>query len=291
MKCDDLLRVENLEVSYDKFKLQKTNLNFKKGSITGIIGQNGAGKSTLIKSILNLIKRDYGKIYYNSKDIGLDYNEFKEDIGFVSEELNLYNNSKVKTLYKIIKRFYTNWDDKMFNNLMKSFDIDENKKIKELSKGMRIKFLIILALSHNAKLLILDEPTSGLDPIVREDILDLLNQLANERNCTIIFSSHITEDIEKIAKDVIYISNGHILMHDKKDNILNKYKKYEYEESLPKKLNEQCLYKNNNKVIFDKANIEEFEAKMNLKEVKLYLDDILIMLTKQQKSKVVNFRD
>lgn len=142
MKCDDLLRVENLEVSYDKFKLQKTNLNFKKGSITGIIGQNGAGKSTLIKSILNLIKRDYGKIYYNSKDIGLDYNEFKEDIGFVSEELNLYNNSKVKTLYKIIKRFYTNWDDKMFNNLMKSFDIDENKKIKELSKGMRIFFVL-----------------------------------------------------------------------------------------------------------------------------------------------------
>ncbi|MCY6370884.1 ABC transporter ATP-binding protein [Clostridium ganghwense] len=220
---ENILEVKNLRKEYNDFTLNNISFSLEKGFIMGFIGPNGAGKSTTIKLIMNLIHKNHGEI----KVFGLDNieheKEIKNRIGFVYDENYYYEELSLEKMKKIIAPFYTKWDDKVFNKYMKQFDLNPKKKIKELSKGMKMKFSLAIALSHNAELIIMDEPTSGLDPVFRREILDILYSLIQDENKSVFFSTHITTDLEKIADYITFINKGKIIFSEPKDDIMESY--------------------------------------------------------------------
>lgn len=218
-----VLEVENLVKKYSSFELKNVSFFIEEGHIVGLIGRNGAGKSTILKSILNLIQSD-GRIEFFGLNFRENEQEIKENIGFVSGGFDYYQLKTIKAISKATSIFYSKWDDQKYREYLNFFGLDENKKIKELSEGMKVKFSITLALSHNAKLLIMDEPTSGLDPLSREEFCDLILDLVKKTGVTILFSTHITSDLMRISDDLIYVSNGEVLMSDTLENVLNAYK-------------------------------------------------------------------
>lgn len=204
------LIVENLTKKYPSFSLDKVSFSVANGHIAGLIGANGAGKSTIIKSILQLVSAN-GKITVFGKDISDNEIAIKQLIGFVGGGFRFYPMKKLSSVRKIYAAFYPAWNQEKYNNYLLQFNISESKRVKELSDGMKIKFALALALSHGAKLLILDEPTSGLDPLSREEFCDIMLALVNSEHVSILFSTHITSDLMRIADDVIYISRGRVL--------------------------------------------------------------------------------
>lgn len=218
-----VLEVENLVKKYSSFELKNVSFFIEEGHIVGLIGRNGAGKSTILKSILNLIQSD-GRIEFFGLNFRENEQEIKENIGFVSGGFDYYQLKTIKAISKAISIFYSKWDDQKYREYLNFFGLDENKKIKKLSEGMKVKFSITLALSHNAKLLIMDEPTSGLDPLSREEFCDLILDLVKKTGVTVLFSTHITSDLMRISDDLIYVSNGEVLMSDTLENVLNAYK-------------------------------------------------------------------
>ncbi|WP_125153063.1 ABC transporter ATP-binding protein [Clostridium rectalis] len=220
---NNILEINNLGKNYKNFSLKNINFSLEKGYIMGFIGPNGAGKSTTIKLIMNLIKKDTGKIKIFGKDNIEFEKEIKEKIGFVYDENYYYEDLTIKDTKRIISPFYKYFDDNVFNNYLKKFNLDPNKKIKVLSKGMKMKFSLAIALSHNANLIIMDEPTSGLDPVFRREILDILYELIQDENKSIFFSTHITTDLEKIADYITFINKGEIVFSKNKDAILDNY--------------------------------------------------------------------
>lgn len=218
-----VLEVENLVKKYPIFELKNVSFSIEEGHIVGLIGRNGAGKSTILKSILNLIQSD-GKIEFFGLNFRENEQEIKENIGFVSGGFDYYQLKTIKAISKATSIFYSKWDEQKYREYLNFFGLDENKKIKELSEGMKVKFSITLALSHNAKLLIMDEPTSGLDPLSREEFCDLILDLVKKTGVTVLFSTHITSDLMRISDDLIYVSNGEVLMSDTLENVLNAYK-------------------------------------------------------------------
>lgn len=218
-----VLEVENLVKKYSSFELKNVSFFIEEGHIVGLIGRNGAGKSTILKSILNLIQSD-GRIEFFGLNFRENEQEIKENIGFVSGGFDYYQLKTIKAISKATSIFYSKWDDQKYREYLNFFGLDENKKIKELSEGMKVKFSITLALSHNAKLLIMDEPTSGLDPLSREEFCDLILDLVKKTGVTVLFSTHITSDLMRISDDLIYVSNGEVLMSDTLENVLNAYK-------------------------------------------------------------------
>lgn len=217
------LEVKNLKKKFKGFTLKNISFTLEKGYIMGFIGPNGAGKSTTIKLIMNLLNKDDGEI----KIFGLDNikheKEVKNKIGFVFDENYFYEELTPMEMKKVIAPFYKNWNDSLFNKYIKDFSLSSNKKIKELSKGMKMKLSIAVALSHNAELLIMDEPTSGLDPIIRGELLDILTSLLQDENKSVFFSTHITSDLDKIADYITFINNGSIVFSCPKDDILENY--------------------------------------------------------------------
>lgn len=220
---DKILEVNNLRKEYKYFTLNNISFSLQRGYIMGFIGPNGAGKSTTIKLIMNLIHRNQGTI----KIFGLDNikheKEIKDRIGFVYDENYYYEELTMDTMKKIVMPFYSKWDDDAFNKYMKDFDLNPKKKIKELSKGMKMKFALAIALSHNAELIIMDEPTSGLDPVFRREILDILYSIIQDESKSIFFSTHITTDLEKIADYITFINEGSIVFSKTKDDIMESY--------------------------------------------------------------------
>lgn len=218
-----ILEISNLKKEYKDFTLNNISFSLDKGYIMGFIGPNGAGKSTTIRLIMNLIKRDGGEI----KIFGLDNIEFEVDIkqriGFVYDQNYFYEDLTLDEMKRIIASFYNGWDDHTFYNYIKRFDLPLRKKIQELSKGMQMKYSIALALSHDADLIILDEPTSGLDPIFRNEILEILGELIQDENKSVLFSTHITGDLDKIADFITFINKGEIVFSVPKDDILDNY--------------------------------------------------------------------
>lgn len=220
---ENILEVKNLDKTFNDFKLDNVSFQLKKGYIMGFIGPNGAGKSTTIKLIMNLIKRDNGMIKIFGKDNIEDEKAIKEKIGFVYDEVNFYEYLKLKEIKSIVAPFYKSWDDKLFKEYMRNFSLNENKKLKELSKGMKMKFSLALALSHDADLIIMDEPTSGLDPVFRREILDLLQGIIQDENKSIFFSTHITSDLERIADYITFLNKGKVVFSESKDYIMENY--------------------------------------------------------------------
>ena len=224
INTDNILEVKNLTKNYKDFTLNDVNFKLKKGYIMGFIGPNGSGKSTTINLIMNLIKKDSG----NVKIFGLDNikceKDIKQRIGFVYDETYCYENLKLIEMKNIISRFYKNWDDNAFNKYLLDFNLPKDKKIKELSKGMKIKYSLAIALSHKAELILMDEPTSGLDSVFRSELLQILRFIIQDENKSIFFSTHITTDLEKVADSITFINKGKIVFSDSKDDILEKYK-------------------------------------------------------------------
>lgn len=205
-----VLTVEKLCKSYPSFVLKDVSFALAQGKITGFIGRNGAGKTTTLKSLLNLVHPESGTIEFFGKSFSENELEIKQRIGFVSGGVNYYTKKKIKTIADITRRFYPKWDDKAYQHYLTLFKLDERKTPSQLSEGMKVKFSLALALSHNAELLILDEPTSGLDPVSRDDLLEVFLNLC-DCGITLLFSTHITSDLDKCADRILYIKNGCIL--------------------------------------------------------------------------------
>lgn len=217
------LEIRSLRKEFGSFTLKDISLTLDKGYIMGFIGPNGAGKSTTIKLILNLLKRDGGEIRVSGKDNKKHEIEVKNKIGFVLDENYYYEELTVNEMKSMVAPFYKFWDDNVFNSYLKRFDLPPRKKIKDLSRGMKMKFALAVALSHHAELLIMDEPTSGLDPVVRSEFLDILSDLIQKDEVAIFFSTHITSDLDKIADYIAFINNGELIMNTTKDDILDNY--------------------------------------------------------------------
>mgnify|MGYP000692617800 CR=1 FL=1 len=217
------LSVKGLTKSYPNFLLQDITFDLPQGKIMGLIGKNGAGKSTTLKSILNLVNPDSGTIEMFGKDFRENEESCKQNIGVVLGGIDFYNHKKLSDITAVTKRFYKNWDDEAYQRYIKAFSLLPHKKVKELSSGMKVKYMLALALSHEAKLLILDEPTSGLDPVSRDDILGLFRQLVERKGVSILFSTHITSDLEKCADYITYIKDGKLLKSAEKSAFVKSF--------------------------------------------------------------------
>lgn len=223
IQAADALCVKNMSKRYKDFTLDKINLTVKKGTIMGFVGENGAGKTTTIKAVLDLISVDGGEVSilgHSSKDLPA---EVKASLGVVFDGSNFHDNLTVKNINSVMKNIYKNWDVEIFNRYVKRFKLPEKKIIKEFSRGMKMKLSIAIALSHHPRLLILDEATSGLDPMVRDEILDIFLEFIQDEENTILLSSHIISDIEKIADYVTFLHKGRIVFSESKDDLIYQY--------------------------------------------------------------------
>lgn len=219
---DAILRVDNLTKQYADFKLDHVSFSVPKGTIMGLIGENGAGKSTTINAILDLIHKDDGTVTFWGQELS-SAKQLKEDIGVVFDGINFYETLTPAKVGKIAGAVYKQWDGHLFQDYLKRFQLPLDKEIKSLSKGMKMKLCIAIALSHKPKLLILDEATSGLDPVMRDDILDVFLEFVQDENHSILMSSHITTDLEKVADYITFIHQGKVLFCKTKDELRYNY--------------------------------------------------------------------
>lgn len=221
---DDIIKLKNVEKEFFGFKLGPLDLNIKKGTVTGLIGENGAGKSTTLKLLLNALKKDRGTIEIFGKDINDLSEEEKYKIGFVYDDLYLPDTMDIGEIETFHEKLYRDfWQEDIFYDLVDRFNLPEKQAIKSFSRGMKMKLSFALALSHNAELLILDEATSGLDPVARDDFLDILLDFIQDENHTVLISSHILSDLEKIADYIAFIHKGDLLFNEEKDRLIEIY--------------------------------------------------------------------
>lgn len=219
---EKVLEINNLCKKYPSFSLKNVSFSIEKGSIMGFVGRNGAGKSTTLRSLLNFVHPDSGSV----KIFGMDFNDaediIKQRIGYASSGTDYYPRKTIGQIIACTKLFYPNWNDDVCNSYLDKFNLDPSKKICQLSEGMKVKFHLVLALSHGAEFLILDEPTSGLDPVSREELVIIFKKLAKQ-GVTILFSTHITSDLEKCADHITYIKKGEILASKSTEDFLADY--------------------------------------------------------------------
>jgi ABC-2 type transport system ATP-binding protein len=220
---EKILEVTELRREYKDFVLKDISFSLPRGFVMGFIGPNGAGKSTTIKLIMNLIRKDGGEI----KIFGLDNiaceQEVKRNIGFVYDENHYYGELTPGEMRGIIAPYYPRWDDEDYDGFLRLFELPRKKKLKNFSRGMKTKFSLAVALSHGAELIIMDEPTSGLDPVFRREILDILLELLQDEQKSVLFSTHITSDLDRIADYITFINQGEIVFSEQRGIILEKY--------------------------------------------------------------------
>ena len=277
----DILRLENVRKTYPSFTLKDVSFEVKPGQIMGFIGRNGAGKTTTLKCIMNLIHYESGKISAFETDMSKNELENKQRIGFALSELNYYPNKTIRQLMNVTKRFYKKFDQKKFDEACRLFNLNQDKKLEELSSGMKVKYSVAIALSHEAELLILDEPTSGLDPVSRDEILDIFRKIVKNKDRAILFSTHITSDLDKCASDITYIHDGEIIFSGNKNDFINSYL-FIKDKSMNKNLvNEYIAYKEfddhiegliavDKKDVFLKNNITPVEP--DLEQIMIYIE-------------------
>ena len=222
-EINNVIELKNVVKDYGDFKLDHISFAVPEGSVCGFIGQNGAGKTTTINLILDIINRDEGEISLFGKPVDQDHAYVREDVGVVFDEMGFHEFMTAKDINIMMKNIYKNWDEKVFFEYLRKFSLPSKKKCGAFSRGMRMKLQIAAAMSHKAKLLIMDEPTSGLDPIVRNEMIGIFRDFVVEEDHTILLSSHITGDLEKIADEVVFIDGGKIVLSGNKDEILEKH--------------------------------------------------------------------
>jgi ABC-2 type transport system ATP-binding protein len=217
---ESAIEIRNLSKSYGDFRLKDVSFALPRGYIMGLIGPNGAGKTTIIKLLLNLVRRDGGEIRVFGRDNLADETEIKARIGFVHDTPFFYEHLTLANVEKTVAPFYRDWDDALFRRLAGEFQLPLGKRFKTLSRGMKMKFALAVALSHKADLLILDEPTSGLDPVFRRELLKKLSAFIQDEGKSVLFSTHITSDLERIADFITFIRDGEIVFSSPRDEIL-----------------------------------------------------------------------
>ena len=285
---DAILEVKDLTKQYDGFTLDHVSFTVPGGCIMGLIGENGAGKSTTIKAILDLIHKDEGKVTFWGKDLA-QAPEMKEDIGVVFDGISFYETLTPARVGRILGEAYKNWDDNLYKEYLQRFSLPVDKEIKGLSKGMKAKLSIAAALGHRPKFLILDEAASGLDPVMRDDMLDVFLEFVQDEEHSILMSSHITTDLEKVADYITFIHQGQMMFCKSKDELRYRYgvvrcgaavfgqmdsadvlawrkEAYQWDVLVPDKEKARRLYKN---AVVDDATI----------------DDILLLYVKGERSK------
>lgn len=241
------LEIRNLTKTYPGFTLDNLNLTLPSGCIMGLIGENGAGKSTTIKLILNMLHKNCGTIRILGKDNTDNIELTKEDIGVVMDEVGIPECLTVKQVGNVMKHTFRNWDDTEYARLVQKLALPDQKQFKEFSRGMKMKLGIAIALSHNAKLLILDEATSGLDPVVRDEVVEMFSDFTRDENHSILISSHIVSDLEKLCDYVAFLHKGKLLLCEEKDQLLAEYGLIHYTaEELQKLPSEAIKYKKEN---------------------------------------------
>lgn len=241
---DSILEVKNIEKTYPNngFKLNKINFNVPKGSIVGIIGENGSGKTTTLNLILGLKSKDGGSAKIFGREFNIDDIDTKEKIGVAFDEIYLPSNLNAKEISNIYKSIYNGWDEKYFFSNLSNFGIDNGKKIGDYSKGMQKMLSIVVAMSHSPELLILDEPTSSLDPVKRSEVLEKFQEYIENGERSIVFSSHITTDIEHICDHVVFINKGNLIFASPTIEIL-------YENCIVRCTSESCNKLNKSNMI------------------------------------------
>lgn len=276
-----LLKIDKIRKNYPSFSLKDISFEVKPGQIMGFIGRNGAGKTTTLKCIMNLVHYESGKVFTFDSDMNENELENKQRIGFALSELNYYPNKTIRQLMNVTKRFYKRFDEQKFNEACRLFNLNIDKKLEELSSGMKVKYLVAIALSHHAELLILDEPTSGLDPVSRDEILDIFRQIVKNKDRAILFSTHITSDLDKCASDITYIHDGEIIYTGSKIDFINSYLFIKDKSCNKNLLNEYIAYKEfddhiegliyiNKKEVFLNNNIKPQEP--DLEQIMVYIE-------------------
>lgn len=237
----NVVELKDVTKDYGDFKLDQVSFTVPEGSVCGFIGQNGAGKTTTIKLMLDVIKADKGEIRLFGENIEKDSARLREDIGVVFDEMGFHEFMTGRDINIMMKNIYKKWDEEMFFDYLKRFSLPSRKKCGDFSRGMRMKLQIAVALSHHAKLLIMDEPTSGLDPIVRNEMIQIFREFVIEEDHTILLSSHITGDLEKLADEVVFINAGKIVLAGNKDDILEKHGLLKCKKSELEKISEPLI--------------------------------------------------
>lgn len=291
---ENILEIKGLNKAYDTFALKDVSFSLPKGYIMGFVGENGSGKTTTIRSILNMANIDSGKISVFGLDSVTDTIAIKEKLGVVFDSLYLADHLTAKQIEKQLKPFYKDWDSKEFAGRLKSFGLPDNKRVGEFSKGMKMKFMIAIALSHKADFMILDEPTSGLDPVARDELLDILAEYIENENRSVLFSTHITSDVERIADYVTILHNGKVWFTGTKDELNEKYVILRgAEEDISSALREKCIGFHGYRNGFDALLSTEYlsEVNDNLETEKANIDEILVYVAKEDKYERHNEND
>lgn len=279
-----LLKLEKVRKTYPSFTLKDVSFEVKPGQIMGFIGRNGAGKTTTLKCIMNLVHYESGSVSAFESDMSENELENKQRIGFALSELNYYPNKTIRQLMNVTKRFYKNFDEKKFEEACRLFNLNVDKKLEELSSGMKVKYSVAIALSHHAELLILDEPTSGLDPVSRDEILDIFRQIVKNKDRAILFSTHITSDLDKCASDITYIHDGEIIYSGTKNDFINSYLFIKDKTSNKKLLDEYIAYKEFDDHIEGLISVDKKDLflKNNIKPVEPDLEQIMVNIERSK---------
>lgn len=287
---NNILTLKNVNKKYKKsdFSIRDISFSLPEGSILGFIGENGAGKSTTMNCILNVLMKDSGKIEIFGKEMSDADTDMREDIGVVYDSDNFPEYLTAEQLSDIFERIYSKWNNARFVEQLRRFNLPESQKIKTYSRGMSMKLAIAVALSHDSKLLILDEATSGLDPIMRDEILDALLEFVRQDNRSILFSSHITGDLEKIADYIVFIHNGEIILNKTKDELIYEYGVIRCTESDFREISSEDILSYLKKdyqidvLVSDKKLMEKKYKNLIIDNVSL--DEIMLLLVKGERS-------
>jgi ABC-2 type transport system ATP-binding protein len=283
---ENILEITGLCKAYEDFALKDVSFSLPRGFIMGFVGENGSGKTTTIRAILNMAKIDSGKISVFGLDSVNDTIAVKERLGVVFDSLYLAEHLNIKQIEQQLKPFYKDWNSEEFFSRIKEFDLPDNRKVGDFSKGMKMKLMIAIALSHKAELIILDEPTSGLDPVARDELLDILAEYIEDENRGVLFSTHITADVERIADYVTILHSGKVWYTGTKDELTEGYAVIKgAEEDIPSALKEKLIgfhaYRNGFDALIktdDLAGIPD-----SLEYEKASIDEILVYIAKEDK--------
>ncbi len=283
---ENILEINGLVKKYDGFELKDVSFSLPRGFIMGFVGENGSGKTTTIRSILNMANIDAGKISVFGLDSVKDTIAIKERMGVVFDSLYFAKNLTAKQIDKQMKLFYKEWDSEGFFRRLKDYELPDNKKVGDFSKGMKMKLMVAAALSHNAELLILDEPTSGLDPVARDELLDILAEYIEDEKRGVLFSTHITSDVERIADYVTILHGGKVLYTGTKDELYDKYVVVKgAKEDIPSLLEGKMIGLHNYSSGFDALLPSEYIGDIpdELVYEKAGIDDVLVYIAKEDR--------
>ena len=281
------IELSHINKSFGDFAIRDLNLTVPSGTICGLVGENGAGKSTTIRLLMGALRPDSGTASVLGTDVSSpEFREVKEDVGVVLDEAYFPESLNAVQVGKIMAATYRRWDQKLYDGYLKRFDLPPSKQFKDFSRGMRMKLAIAVALSHQPKLLVLDEATAGLDPIVRDEVLDIFNEFTREEDHSILISSHILSDLEKLCDYIAFIHKGDLLFCEEKDRLLESYGIFEdSRENLDCLLPEAVVAREENRYGGVRALVRRDLAPAGFRLEKPSVEDIVLFLVKGAKTR------